>query len=53
MWARDLWDTAYAPVWRFVGQHARFNARIENMASELVRGAFGLGFGEEMPPVSY
>ena len=40
----------YSPVWRFVGTHAHWTPRLEQLALELVRETLGVAEGQPTPP---
>jgi hypothetical protein len=41
----------YSTAWRFVGKHLHWNPRVEELAHEYVRRAFGLSAVDAIPPV--
>ncbi|KAJ7926026.1 hypothetical protein B0H13DRAFT_2229589 [Mycena leptocephala] len=42
--------TKQTPAWRFVGQHMRWTTRLERLADEYLRRAFGLQQDDPIPP---
>ncbi|KAJ7648342.1 hypothetical protein DFH06DRAFT_1095762 [Mycena polygramma] len=40
----------YSPAWRLVGQYLRWNPRVEDLAQQYVRRAFGLTAADAIPP---
>ncbi|CAA7265892.1 unnamed protein product [Cyclocybe aegerita] len=43
-------DYDYSPAWLFVGQHMHWTPRLESLADQYVRSAFGLQEKAETPP---
>jgi hypothetical protein len=42
----------YSPVWRYVGQHMRWTAKLENIADSYIRTALQTPDELSTPPVS-
>lgn len=53
IYGKDTFDSDHAPVWRFVGKHARFLPKVTALATRYLEKAFGLTKGSPVPPVRW
>lgn len=49
-WKNFEFQYEYSPAWRFVGTHAHWAPRVEQLAIELIRETLGIQAGEPTPP---